>query len=365
MDDLEKIDRLTDQLARFNAPRDRDAAMKRAAIMAGAGFGGSLGGQPLYGDNYTGEPFLAQVKAARLGDPDANAYVKGVLGTSDATGQAIIPNAFVADLAQAIATRNPFRGLINVQTGIRSASVEIPYEVTAITKALVQGAYGSNKDIRDFSFGTATATLLTVAQIADVSNQLLRQSGGVAESVVRRRLALSIGLYESDYIVNNATNGILGALMAFGDIAAFKTTLNAEPRLATIGRALGALESRGARATAVVMSPGDYWESAVEGLGTSYAGGWAADPVGGATTPTVTAWGVPIVRCADMPSGTALAADWSQMDMFLGQDFRIDVSSEAGNRFDQNITGFRAEEDFGFNAEGYVRTGLVQKILGL
>jgi hypothetical protein len=41
------------------------------------------------------------------------------------------------------------------------------------------------------------------------------------------------------------------------------------------------------------------------------------------------------------------------------------VSSEAGSRFDQNVTGFRGEEEFGFNAEPYVRTGRFVKILGL
>jgi hypothetical protein len=41
------------------------------------------------------------------------------------------------------------------------------------------------------------------------------------------------------------------------------------------------------------------------------------------------------------------------------------VSSEAGSRFDQNITGFRAEEELGFNAEPYVRTGKFVKILDL
>ena len=41
------------------------------------------------------------------------------------------------------------------------------------------------------------------------------------------------------------------------------------------------------------------------------------------------------------------------------------VSSEAGNRFDQNITGFRAEEEFGFNAEPYVKTGRVQTVVGI
>ena len=51
--------------------------------------------------------------------------------------------------------------------------------------------------------------------------------------------------------------------------------------------------------------------------------------------------------------------------LYIGSEFRIDVSSEAGSRFDQNITGFRAEEEFGFNAEPYVRTGKFVKILGL
>jgi ATP-dependent DNA ligase len=38
------------------------------------------------------------------------------------------------------------------------------------------------------------------------------------------------------------------------------------------------------------------------------------------------------------------------------------VSSEAGSRFDQNVTGFRAEEEFGFNATPYVATGKFVKI---
>lgn len=46
-------------------------------------------------------------------------------------------------------------------------------------------------------------------------------------------------------------------------------------------------------------------------------------------------------------------------------EFRIDVSSEAGTRFDQNVTRFRGEEEFGFNAEPYVRTGKFVKVLGL
>jgi hypothetical protein len=81
--------------------------------------------------------------------------------------------------------------------------------------------------------------------------------------------------------------------------------------------------------------------------------------------PLAHVWGVPVFSCVDLPVGTAIAADWTAFDIYLGNDFRIDVSSEAGSRFDQNITGFRAEEDFGFTAEPPVRTGKVVKILGL
>ena len=51
--------------------------------------------------------------------------------------------------------------------------------------------------------------------------------------------------------------------------------------------------------------------------------------------------------------------------MHIGAEFRIDVSSDDGSKFDQNVTGFRAEEEFGFNAEPYVRTGRVQKVTGI
>ncbi len=57
--------------------------------------------------------------------------------------------------------------------------------------------------------------------------------------------------------------------------------------------------------------------------------------------------------------------DRTAPEIYTGQEFRIDVSSEAGSRFDQNITGFRAEEDFAFNALPVIATGRAQKVTGL
>jgi hypothetical protein len=105
---------------------------------------------------------------------------------------------------------------------------------------------------------------------------------------------------------------------------------------------------------------------AVETLGSSGSGGWAFDAATGPTSaPILSIWGIPLYRDVNLPTGTALAGAWSDCDIYIGSEFRIDVSSEAGTRFDQNITGFRGEEEFGFNAEPYVRTGKFVKILGL
>lgn len=38
----------------------------------------------------------------------------------------------------------------------------------------------------------------------------------------------------------------------------------------------------------------------------------------------------------------------------MGDDYRFDVSIEAGTRWDTNSTGFRAEEEIGFDADAPV-----------
>jgi HK97 family phage major capsid protein len=325
---------------------------------------------------YSETNFLAALVARRTGDTDAQEFVKAVLGTSAATGQAIVPGNFVAALVDQIALVNPYRRAFDVISGISGAGVSVPYETTAVTAALVQGAYGSNKDVRDWGFGAATATLYTIAQIADVGNQLLRQSNGGAERSARRRLAGSIGMTEAQWINNGSGSsqplGFFAAIAANGNVAAFKTTLSSEPRAAAIGRGIGSLEARGVMADnlAIFLAPTDYWELASEGLGTAYAGGWAIDPAGGAAAnpPISSVWGVPIYRDPNWPStkaGTALIVDRGSCEIFTGQEYRIDVSSEGGNRFDQNITGFRAEEEFAFTAEPAVKTGRVQEVIGI
>jgi hypothetical protein len=81
-----------------------------------------------------------------------------------------------------------------------------------------------------------------------------------------------------------------------------------ESRAAAIGQGLATLEARGERASAVVMNPTDYWEMAIETLGSSGSGGWAFDAATGPTSsPILSIWGVPLRRDFSLPVGTALA----------------------------------------------------------
>ena len=367
-----KLADLDNRLKSYNTAQ---AKTKAAAIMAGVEDKTRANAVKAVGQ-YNENNFLKALVERKNGDPDAAEFVKAVLGTSTATGTAIIPNNFVGALVEALSLSNPYREVFDVVDGVVGAAVDIPYSITGVTAALLQGAYGSNKDVRDFQFGRATATLYTIAQIADVGNQLLRQSNGAAEKSARNRLASSIGMLEAAYITNGSGSGqplgFFPALAAFGDPAGFKTTLSSEPRLAAMARGIAAMESRGVARSNLVfaMNPTDYWETASEGLGTSYAGGWAVDPASGASRfgPITEAWGVRLISDPNWPAakaGTGLLIDTTEVTIFTGQEYRIDVSSEAGTRFDQNITGFRAEEEFGFNAEPYVRTGRVQQIIGI
>ena len=98
------------------------------------------------------------------------------------------------------------------------------------------------------------------------------------------------------------------------------------------------------QATAVVMHPTDYWEMVAETLGTSAvraAGRSIPRRARPAPHPRDDPLGPPVYRCAELAAGTALVADWTAFEIYLGSEYRIDVSSEAGNRWDQNITGFR------------------------
>jgi HK97 family phage major capsid protein len=138
---------------RLKALQRSTVQTKASAILAGAGAPDSTKTVGQYSDTN----FLSALINRKNGDPQAAEFVKAVLGTTTATGLAVVPNNFVAGLVTQIAANNIYRDLFNVVTGVTGPGVDIPYEVTAITAALLQGAYGSNKDVRDFGLSLYTS----------------------------------------------------------------------------------------------------------------------------------------------------------------------------------------------------------------
>lgn len=320
--------------------------------------------------------------ARTVGNPESWAVMeqmglKATVGDSGANGQYIIPNNFVSSVIEIAKARNIYRSLLTTITGVRGRGVDIPYELddSSLARAIGQGgetqSYGSNKDTRDFTLASATAYLFTLARIIEVGNQFMKQSEGAAEQLVRSKLGRAFGLAEAHYILNgtgsnNQPKGLITSIAAAS--STYSTAYSSGVRAATIATALGALEARNYFATAIVVNPADYWQIVTDELG-SGAGGYAVGPNAtvdaGQPERGISLWGVPVFRDPQMTAGTALMGEWSAAQLFLGDEYRIDVSDEAGNLWARNLTGFRAEEEIAFNADPYVLTGMFQRVTGL
>jgi hypothetical protein len=51
--------------------------------------------------------------------------------------------------------------------------------------------------------------------------------------------------------------------------------------------------------------------------------------------------------------------------LYTGLGYRVDTSTEAGTRWDQNLQGFRFEEEIAINATPAVVAGKMQLLTGL
>ena len=76
-------------------------------------------------------------------------------------------------------------------------------------------------------------------------------------------------------------------------------------------------------------------------------------------------WGHRIFYDANFNTSTgttkgAIAGEWKQVKLFRGIEFRIDTSDTAGTRWDQNLVGFRGEQEIGINASPAIATGAFQ-----
>ena len=298
---------------------------------------------------------------------------KATLGTTDATGGWILPNAIVDDLVKPAVHTSPLLELMTVVRGVTTPTIDIPLRLTGPSAASVI-AWGDTKTNVDLVYNGYTATMYTLASIYDVSNQFLQKSAGAAEADVIQELNGRLERGVSNYLFQGT-----GSSEPFGLNAALVTSPPAAPVTTTshtaaaatiagnvataIAKAAGALEARNRRAEAVLMSATAYWTNLATGAD---AAGFYISPSDGAPGVNgkniLSVWGIPVYRESEYLTGSddMIVGEFSALKVYFGEGQRIDSSDVAGTRWDKNVTGFRGEMEMAFDARPAVYAGALQ-----
>ncbi len=302
---------------------------------------------------------------------DVPGYSKATVGDTDAAGGYLVPNAVVADITLQAQPGRQVVDLFTVIEGVNATSVDQPWESAVDARATVI-APGVTKENSNFQVNNYAATFYTIARIFDVGNQLLRNSRGAAERLVRTKLALAFAAGEDYYALQGSgSSEPLGLLTAIGTSGAYVTTFSSPSNSTVAGSipsaiaaAAGDLEDRGATADGVVLNTKDWWLMATQGTDTA---GFFFDPGVGTdmTRGTMAIWGLLTRKSNRMPSDSLVVGEYKSATFYRGEGYRVDTSSEAGDRWDKNLTGFRGEEEIAFNPQGAVFTGHFQRIVNV
>jgi HK97 family phage major capsid protein len=304
---------------------------------------------------------------------------KATLGTTDALGGWVIPNAVVDEFIKPASATNIYRQLMTTVDGVTGAAVDVPFRAATAARAVI-AAFGATKENVDLAYNGYTVTMYTLARIYDIGNQFLRQSRGAAEQDVLQELASAFALGESYYIREGSGSsepfGYTSALT--NGPATFRTTgpslsdsTLAGSIAACISMAAGDLAGRSVTPTAAVLAAAAYWQMLRQG--SNEAGFWFStvtnSPASIRPGTLISPFGIPVFADAGASQvGTAavidnlVVADWKKFKVYFGQNYRVDSSDVAGTRWDTNLTGFRGEEEMGFDARPTVYAGHAQMI---
>jgi HK97 family phage major capsid protein len=307
---------------------------------------------------------------------DVPSESKATVGGSNAAGGYLVPSPVIREINLQATPGRAVVDLLTVVEGVVGTGVAVPFEDanSVYSRAIIAGA-GTLKENSNFITNSYTATLYTLARIYDVGNQLLRNSQGAAEQLVRSALGRAFAQGEDYYAIQGSgSSEPYGLLTALGTSGTYFTTFSSPSQSTIAGNwatavaaMAGAVANRGAQPDAAVLNSGDYWTLIASGAD---AAGFYVDPVGGSYNFNGAAagvsgagpWGLALRHTPNMPSDSAVVGEFRSALFFRGQSYRVDVSSEAGTRWDYNLTGFRGEEEIGFDARPSVYTGHFQRV---
>lgn len=296
---------------------------------------------------------------------------KATLGSTDATGGWVIPNALVDEIIKPAAfQRNPYAGLVTNVNGVTAAAVDLPFRSSSPARALV-APFGDTKENVDLAYNGYTATIYTLARVHDLGAQFVRQSQGAAERDVLQELATAFARGERYYIVSGSgTAEPYGLQTAITNAPATFTSsftagaTQAGSMLSALATAAGALSGRGRTPEAAIVNQATLWTLVAQG--TDNAGFWFAGTNGAPSLPNVangtvvTPFGIPVIGDEELASDDLIVGEFSALKVFHGQSYRVDSSAVAGTRWDKNIIGFRGEAELGLDARPAVYAGAFQ-----
>ncbi len=331
-----------------------------------------------------GKGVLREMGALRAGLPERSmvtAFVDGdgkaTLGTTGATGGYVLPNNLVDTLVKPATQKAVYQTMVTIRNGVNVRGVDQPFRTGAPARAQFQD-WGATKENVNEAYGSYTATLGTIARVYDVSKQYLRFSAGSAEQDIMDELGKAIILGENYYIIAGAgtgsvgtgdpTTGVYTALNARGGFhSAFSSASNSTVAGAFASACATLMQNvagNNREVSAIVVDHTTYFTAVRQG--NDNAGFWV-NPAGGPTGFNVTPSGqLRYFNCPvyyDTNLGTnaatkiAIGAEWDVFKLFRGMEFRVDSSDQAGTRWDQNLVGYRGEEEIGFNAATGVEVG--------
>ncbi len=331
----------------------------------------------------------AKAELSAFSDWAAQPEGKATLGATGATGGYVLPNNLVDTLVKPNVQQAVYQNLVTVRSGVNVRGVDMPYRTGAPAR-LAFIDWGATKTNTDEAYGSYTALLGTLAAVYDIGKQYARFSAGSAEQDVMDELGKAAILGENYYIlagagtgssgVGDPTVGVYTALVAAGLGGAFTTAFAGASNSTVAGSAaaglmsaFGSMAARSTQPTAVVTDAITYWQ--ILSQGSDNAGFWQSEVFGAGFTLGTGGddlrWrGIPIRYDSNFNTNTsttkrAIAGNWPAAKLFRGMEFRIDTTDVAGTRWDQNLIGFRGEEEIGFNARPAMFTGNFQLITGL
>lgn len=314
---------------------------------------------------------------------------KATLGATGATGGYVLPNNLVDTVIKPRTQAAVYPQLLTVINGVAVRGVDMPYRTGAPARMQFQN-WGATKENVNEAYFSYTAILGTMARVYDISKQYARFSAGSAEQDVLDELTRAATLGEDYYVIAGAgtgsqgvgdpTVGIYTGLIADGTYTTTFTpsaTTLAGSFSGALAKMMGTLAAKGRTEVTAVTDATTFFT--IMAQGTDAAGFFLAPAMGPSDVSPqgrvyglqqtsgggLTFWGRDVKYDANFNTNTgttkgAIAGEFKQAKLYRGMEFRIDTSDVAYLRWDQNLIGFRGEEEIGFNAYPAIATGAFQ-----